>query len=143
MENIMITRTERTYFLDNKETYINGKLLQELGNKYLSDMTDVQIGDFLDEVIFRLEDLDLDWKVTNDIISSAVYKIIFDKSCDDILPLFLEQFGMQGVSKLDDYTLQVLGTLDMASIIFVNEVKYYTNHVGNNFYISAFPFPIE
>lgn len=39
----MITRTGRTYFLDGKETYINEKLLEELGRKYLTNLMDCQL----------------------------------------------------------------------------------------------------
>ena len=69
----MITRTGRTYFLDGKETYINEKLLEELGRKYLTNLMDYEVDNFLDEVIFRIEDLDLDSEIIGNITVEQYY----------------------------------------------------------------------
>ncbi|NCB03611.1 MAG: hypothetical protein EOM67_15880 [Spirochaetia bacterium] len=92
-----------------------------------------------------LEDLDLNWKQTNNITSSAsTYSIlIFDKSCLELVGTFLLEMRSLGAVLEGPNVLRVPWSLDVSSVITVDGVSYYSDKVDNMYYISAFPFPIN
>lgn len=62
----MITRNNSKITVDNKERLINIKELSDLSRKYLPDDMSAEYKDkFVDEVIFRISDLEFDRIDTN------------------------------------------------------------------------------
>ncbi len=62
----MITRNNSKITVDNKERLINIKELSDLSRKYLPDNMSAEYKDkFVDEVIFRISDLEFDRIDTN------------------------------------------------------------------------------